>query len=131
MNKKIVIIGMILIVIAVILGAFGAHALKERLPIEKLTSFEAGVRYQMYNGIALLVLGFNVDKMNFSLKWPFRILIIGVLFFSVSIYFLAIQPLLGVSLKFFGPVTPFGGVLMITAWMIIIFRLLNDRQISS
>ena len=130
MNKRIVVTGMLLIVVAIILGAFGAHALKERLPLEKLTSFETGVRYQMYHGIALLILGFNAGRMNFNLKWSFRIMLVGVLFFSLSIYLLSIQPVLEIELKFLGPVTPIGGVLMITAWVLLIFRLLNDRQIS-
>lgn len=122
--------GVILIVLAIILGAFGAHALKEVLPAEKLLSFETGVRYQMYHGITLMVIGFNANKLNFSLKWPVGLLFIGVIFFSGSIYFLAIEPLLNVNLKFLGPITPIGGVLMITAWVLIIFRLINDRQMS-
>ena len=130
MNKKVVITGVILIVLAIVLGAFGAHALKEVLPAEKLLSFETGVRYQMYHGIALMVIGFNANKLNFSLKWSVGLLFIGVIFFSGSIYFLAIQPLLNVNLKFLGPITPIGGVLMITAWVLIIFRLINDRQMS-
>jgi len=125
-----VITGVILIVLAIILGAFGAHALKEVLPAEKLLSFETGVRYQMYHGITLMVIGFNANKLNFSLKWPVGLLFIGVIFFSGSIYFLAIEPLLNVNLKFLGPITPIGGVLMITAWVLIIFRLINDRQMS-
>ena len=130
MNKRVVIIGMVLIVLAIVLGAFGAHSLKEVLPSEKLLSFETGVRYQMYHGITLIIIGFNADKLNFNLRWPIRLLFTGVVFFSGSIYFLAIQPLMNMNFKFLGPVTPIGGGLMITAWVLIIFRLINDRQMS-
>ena len=84
----------------------------------------------MYHGITLIIIGFNADKLNFNLRWPIRLLFTGVVFFSGSIYFLAIQPLLNMNFKFLGPVTPIGGGLMITAWVLIIFRLINDRQMS-
>lgn len=100
MNKSIVIIGIVMLVIAIVLGAFGAHALKEHLTPEKLNTFEVGVRYQVYHGLAFLILGFSADKFQFSLKLPTRLIFVGVLMFSGSIYFLAIQEMLDVSLKF-------------------------------
>lgn len=130
MKKGTVITGMILVVIAIILGAFGAHALKESLDSEKISSFETGVRYQMYHGLALIVLGFNEGKLNLRSRILIRLMVAGVLLFSCSIYLLAIQPIVGFNLKFLGPVTPIGGVLMITAWVMLIIHLLNDRQLS-
>ncbi|MCH2225498.1 MAG: DUF423 domain-containing protein [Crocinitomicaceae bacterium] len=124
MNKSICIIGALLLLISIILGAFGAHALKEVISMERLTSFETGVRYQIYHGLALLIIGLNVDKFQFSLKWTSRLFILGVIFFSCSIYLLSIQDLLGINLRFLGPVTPIGGSLLIIGWGLFIYQLM-------
>jgi uncharacterized membrane protein YgdD (TMEM256/DUF423 family) len=116
-----------MLVVAIILGAFGAHALKEHLTPEKLNSFEVGVRYQMYHGLAFLLLGLSTDKVQFSLKLPTRLIFIGVIMFSGSIYFLAIQEMLGVSLKFLGPITPLGGLLMITGWLLFMVKIIRSK----
>jgi uncharacterized membrane protein YgdD (TMEM256/DUF423 family) len=127
MNKSAVIIGVVMMVIAIILGAFGAHGLKEHLTPEKLNTFEVGVRYQIYHGLAFLILGLSADKVQFSLKRPIQFIFAGVLMFSVSIYFLAIQEMLGVSLKFLGPVTPLGGVLMIIGWILFLVKFIRSK----
>ena len=127
MNKSVVIIGVVMLVIAIILGAFGAHGLKEHLTPEKLNTFEVGVRYQIYHGLAFLILVLSADKVLVSLKLPIRLIFAGVLMFSVSIYFLAIQEMLGVSLKFLGPVTPLGGVLMITGWILFLVKIIRSK----
>jgi len=127
MNKSIVIIGIVLLVIAIVLGAFGAHALKEHLTLEKLNTFEVGVRYQVYHGLAFLILGMNADRVQFSLKLPIRLIFAGLLMFSGSIYFLAIQEMLGVSLKFLGPITPLGGLLMITGWLLFMVKIIRSK----
>ncbi len=116
MNRTIALTGTILLLISILLGAFGAHALKEILTEEQLVSFETGVRYQMIHGLGLLILGLNADRHQFQLKAIFRLLLIGVLLFSVSIYFLAMQDVLGMKLKFLGPITPLGGLLMMLGW---------------
>jgi uncharacterized membrane protein YgdD (TMEM256/DUF423 family) len=130
MERKFVIVGMILIVFSIVLGAFGAHALKEVLKDfpEKLSSFETGVRYQMYSGFAFLIVGLNADKFQFSLNSVFGTWLIGTLFFSVSIYFLAIQNVLGVSLKFLGPITPLGGLLLISGWISLLLKFLKQPK---
>ena len=127
MNKSIVIIGIVLLVIAIVLGAFGAHALKEHLTLEKLNTFEVGVRYQVYHGLAFLILGMNADRVQFSLKLPIRLIFAGLLMFSGSIYFLAIQEMLGVSLKFLGPITPLGGLLMIMGWILFLVKIMRSK----
>ncbi len=127
MDRKFVITGIILLFTGIILGAFGAHGLKKVLidfP-EKIASFETGVRYQMYSGFTFLVIGLNSDKFTFSLKTPFLLWVIGTIFFSFSIYFLALQPVLGVSLKFLGPITPIGGLLLILGWVILLIKYLK------
>lgn len=127
MNKSIVIIGIVMLVMAIVLGAFGAHALKEYLTLEKLNTFEVGVRYQVYHGLAFLILGMNADRVQFSLKLPIRLIFAGLLMFSGSIYFLAIQEMLGVSLKFLGPITPLGGLLIITGWLLFMVKIIRSK----
>ena len=125
MNKKIVLTAAILLMLAIILGAFGAHGLKEKVSPARIATFEVGVRYQFYIGLVMLILGFNEEKLGFSLKPTFLLLFIGVLFFSVSIYFLAIQEILGASLKFLLPITPIGGLLMIVGLFVFIVKLMR------
>jgi uncharacterized membrane protein YgdD (TMEM256/DUF423 family) len=125
MNKKIVLTAAVLLIVAIILGAFGAHGLKDSVSPERLVTFEVGVRYQFYIGLAMLILGLNEEKVGFSLKPTFLFLLIGILFFSVSIYFLAIQELLGASLKFLGPITPLGGLLMIIGLLVFVIKLMR------
>jgi uncharacterized membrane protein YgdD (TMEM256/DUF423 family) len=125
MNKKIVLTAAVLLIVAIILGAFGAHGLKDSVSPERIVTFEVGVRYQIYIGLAMLILGLNEENVGFSLKPTFLFLLIGVLFFSVSIYFLAIQELLGASLKFLGPVTPLGGILMIIGLLVFVIKLMR------
>lgn len=105
---------------AVILGAFGAHALKEILTAEQLLSFETAVRYQMYHAIVLLFVnifeGFSTKQKNvISILF-----IMGVLFFSGSIYLIQLTSITAKSIRF---VTPLGGFFFIIGWvsMMVIF----------
>lgn len=125
MNRTSVVTGIVLIVLAIILGAFGAHALKEKLDAAQLASFEVGVRYQMYHGLALLGIGLTSSKFPFSLTFFNRMIVIGVVAFSASIYLLAIQSIFGVKLSFLGPITPIGGSVLIVAWCILLIKLVR------
>ncbi|MGV0965764.1 DUF423 domain-containing protein [Empedobacter falsenii] len=101
---------------AVILGAFGAHAFKKILPAEKLASFEVGVRYQMYHAIVLLAVGMYFQFNNGLERSAAWCLIAGTFVFSVSIYLLSFAEHWNVNLKFLGPITPLGGLFMIIGW---------------
>ena len=127
-NNKIAAVGALFILIGIILGAFGAHALKELITPEKLSSFETGVRYEIYHGLAIFLIGLNYKKFAFKSNWAIALMVVGVILFSGSIYFLALSEIIGVELSFLGPVTPIGGTLMIIAWIIIVLRLLSHRQ---
>jgi uncharacterized membrane protein YgdD (TMEM256/DUF423 family) len=105
--------------LAVIFGAFGAHALKKILSDDQLKSFETGVKYQMYHAIVLLILGLNPIYITSGIYWCFTI---GILFFSFSIYGLVISSAKGKKLKFLGPITPLGGLLFIVGWLLIIIN---------
>ena len=94
MEKKILLAACALGLLAIIFGAFGAHALKKTLTIEQLNSFETGVKYQMYHGLALLCLALLLDKLEFSIKFMKIGILMGVLLFSGSIYVLSLQELM-------------------------------------
>lgn len=101
--------------LAIILGAFGAHALQKILSEEQLKSFETGVKYQMYHAIVLLTLGYNTTVSSIT-YWCFTL---GVLLFSFSIYGLVLSSAKGKKLKFLGPITPIGGLLLLTGWLLL------------
>ena len=107
--------------LSVILGAFGAHALKKILSVERLESFETGVRYQMYAAFFLLIAGYILKFDTSSQKWISILMIAGTMLFSFSIYFLSMQDYFGMNLKFLGPITPLGGLCMIISWGLLIF----------
>lgn len=125
MNKKIVLTGAVLLALAIILGAFGAHGLKTIVSAEKVESFETGVRYQFYSAFSLLILGLHAGKFSFSLNPVYILLLTGTFFFSFSIYLLSLQEYWNTSLSFLGPVTPIGGVLMIAAWLVFAVKLMR------
>lgn len=129
MRKSIVTTGVLLILTSIILGAFGAHALEKVIKdVNRLHSFEVGVRYQMYGGIGLLLLGALYDYFPFSLKLVYRLQTIGILLFSLSIYGLVLTPLLGINLKmYFGPLTPIGGLLLIIGWVVLLVKHLKSK----
>lgn len=121
------VIGAIYGMTSVILGAFGAHAFKKILSAERLTSFETGVKYQMYSALLLLIIGFFLKFETSIERWASILLILGTFFFSVSIYFLSFQEILGGNFKFLGPVTPLGGLLIILGWLFLIITLVKLR----
>jgi uncharacterized membrane protein YgdD (TMEM256/DUF423 family) len=126
MKKRYVICGSILFCLSIILGAFGAHALKNLILETKLDSFEVGVRYQMFQSLAIVVLGINAKSFNFNLNRILLLMIVGIIIFSFSIYLLALSSLLNVSLHFLGPITPLGGMILIISWSVFIFKLIKN-----
>lgn len=108
--------------IAVILGAFTAHALKSKLSLEALQSFETAVRYQFLHALVLLFVNTFED---FNLKQKNTIsffLIAGIILFSGSIYLIY---LLNISAKLIWFVTPLGGVLLIIGWFLLLFQFIK------
>jgi uncharacterized membrane protein YgdD (TMEM256/DUF423 family) len=114
---------------AVITGAFGAHSLKAMLSPEQLSSFETGVRYQMYHALLLVLIGVLQHSHKHRILLVARNLIIsGIFLFSFSIYALNLQEIIGLKLKFLGPVTPLGGLLLITGWLCLLMFALKSTQ---
>jgi uncharacterized membrane protein YgdD (TMEM256/DUF423 family) len=127
MSQKIVLTALILGALSIVLGAFGAHGLKKFLTIEQLNSFEIGVRYQMYHALFLLFVaqtGYITDKQ----KWVvFLITLLGILLFSGSIYLLATSTITSIKAKFLGPITPLGGLLLISSWICLFYCIIAKK----
>ena len=126
MNSTALIFGSIFGCTAIILGAFGAHLLKKKLTQEQLQSFETGVKYQMYHAIVLLILGFQLNPNVVFYNYIINVFIIGTFLFSFSIYGLVISSAKNKKLKFLGPITPLGGLLLVIGWSLLIYVFVFD-----
>ncbi len=113
--------------LSVILGAFGAHALKKVISLDKLQSFETGVRYQMYGAFFLLIVGYILKFETSAERWISILMIAGIFMFSVSIYLLAFSEVASIPTKIVGPITPFGGLLMIISWAMLLFYFFKNK----
>lgn len=121
--------------IAVALGALGAHFLKGKLSTglitpDQLIGFDTAVKYQMYHVLAMLALFiFSKHNSNKYIKWAFNSFIIGIVFFSGSLYFLCTRNLLGAEwLKALGPITPIGGLFFVVGWIFIALTALQTNK---
>lgn len=110
-------LGIALAAIGVALGALGAHALANVLEPPALTSYLTAVRYQIYHAFALILLGLYHLQTKEAIRTPYLLMSIGVVLFSGSIYGLTLLPLLDISARWLGPITPIGGLLLIFGWM--------------
>ena len=128
MEKKIFLLASILGLIAVVLGAFAAHGLRDALNTTSLESFQTGVRYQMYHAFFLFVVGLMPQLQPQQKKRLFWLVLLGVLLFSGSIYLLATNALTPIDFAFLGPVTPLGGLLLICAWGVLVFYLIKRKN---
>jgi uncharacterized membrane protein YgdD (TMEM256/DUF423 family) len=113
MDKAFFALGSLSGLLAVALGAFGAHALKGRLDVELLATFEVGVRYQMYHALALLAAGWACTR------WPGTavtasgwLFVAGTVVFSGSLYALALT-----GARWLGAITPLGGLALLAGWV--------------
>ncbi len=118
-------VGALFGLLAVIFGAFGAHALKKTLTEDQLRSFEIGVKYQMYHAILLIVLGFNLGFSSPLESYIAYCFMLGVFLFSFSIYGLSISASKGAKWKWLGPVTPLGGLLLAAGWTLLLYSFID------
>ncbi len=103
--------------LAVILGAFGAHAFKKIMTDEQLKSYETGVKYQFYHALLLLFLGMHPQIE--LLRYASYAIIIGTLLFSFSIYGLCWSGVKNKKLRILGPITPIGGLFLLSGWILL------------
>jgi len=128
MNKTIFTTACIFGLLAVVLGAFGAHGLQKLVDAKSVTSFETGVRYQMYHAFLLFVLGLLPNISERIKRIVFYLLVVGVVMFSFSIYLLAINALVDFDFKTIAFITPIGGVFLIAAWGILGYKLYKAKE---
>ena len=112
---------------AVVFGALGAHYLKDLIASNQLTSFKTGVNYQFFHALAILLISLNKDKFNTHVKKGLFFLFLGTLFFSFSIYLLALKDLLLISFQYLVLITPIGGLLLIIGWFLLFFCLKKKK----
>lgn len=127
MNRTILLTGILLGMVAIILGAFGAHGLEKLVDADAIETFETGVRYQMYHALFLLFLGLYAGIAEKTKKIVFVFVLLGVILFSFSIYVLSLNTLTSFDFRVIGFLTPIGGVFMIMGWVLLAFRILKSR----
>lgn len=112
---------------SVVLGAFGAHLLKDLLTEHQLSSFQTGIRYQMFHGLSILILALNENYFTEKLNRVLQLMSVGIILFSLSIYLLNLQELLELPLSFLGPVTPLGGLFLIASWILLFLNVKKNK----
>jgi len=128
MAKTFIVIGALAGLLAVMLGAFGAHGLRGQIDETLLAAFNTGAQYQMYHALALLMVGilaqlFPAQKL---LRWSGSFFIAGMILFSGSLYALALT-----QIKWFGPVTPVGGVAFMVGWLLLAFAATKFKAVKT
>ena len=128
MDKKIFSTAALLGMTSIILGAFGAHKLKEFLTLEQLATFETGVKYQMYHALFLLFVGLNAALSQKAKQIIYFLTLFGVICFSGSIYLLATNSLTSFDFRAIGIVTPIGGLMLILAWSVLLLNVWKKKS---
>jgi len=115
--------GCVMAGLGVAAGAFGAHALKQRLPEDLLAVFETAVRYQMYHALGLLAVAFAMNRWpdgNFQVAgW---LLLLGIILFSGSLYALCLT-----GIRLLGAITPFGGLCFMAGWAVLAWGVWSSK----
>jgi len=125
MHKGFLRVGTLLAMLAVALGAFGAHGLKKIVDADAVAVFDTGVRYQVYHAVGLLMAGILYGSFsNRRMVWAGRLFIAGIILFSGSLYLLTFFRASGiVGLSGIGILTPIGGVGFIAGWLMLLLSL--------
>ena len=127
-QRKIFITATLLGLVGVVLGAFAAHGLRSVLTDSALESFQTGVRYQMYHAFFLFVIGLNSHLSSVQKKYILGLTLAGIILFSLSIYLLATNAMTSIDFAFLGPVTPIGGLFLISAWGALLYGLIEHKN---
>jgi len=125
MFRTYVMLGAINLLVSVALGAFGAHGLQGMITEHYLEIYETGVRYHMIHALGLLAVALIADRIgeNNLIKWSGRLLFTGILFFSLSLYVLALT-----SIGILGAITPIGGVCFLTGWALMAASVYKSKR---
>ncbi|AHD04494.1 DUF423 domain-containing protein [Paenibacillus larvae] len=116
MYKIFLLLGSINAFLSVALGAFGAHILKSRIPANMLANYETGVQYHMAHALGLILVAILADKLGQGglITWAGWALFIGIIFFSGSLYVMALT-----GVRTLGAITPIGGMAFLTGWILL------------
>ncbi|SUM40009.1 membrane protein [Staphylococcus haemolyticus] len=115
MMKLFIILGALCTMMSVGTGAFGAHGLEGKLSDKYMSVWEKAVNYQMYHGLGLIIIGVISGTTSINVNWAGWFLFLGVVFFSGSLYILALT-----QIRILGAITPIGGLLFIAGWLMLI-----------
>ena len=127
-RQKTLIFGISLMIVCILLGAFGAHALKEYFTGEMMANYDTAIRYMMIHALAFMILAlgkFPSDKLKISVT----LIKLGVVLFSGSIFILIALKLLSSGPLFFFIITPIGGTLMIAGWTMALIQVIKTKSI--
>jgi uncharacterized membrane protein YgdD (TMEM256/DUF423 family) len=129
MNKRIILTAAFFGALAVVLGAFGAHRIKDLIDITSLSVWQKGVEYQFYHVFALLYLSTFARYKNKLINLSFIFFTVGIVLFSGSLYLLTIAKILHHQslISFLGPITPIGGLCFILGWIFLFLAALKDK----
>jgi uncharacterized membrane protein YgdD (TMEM256/DUF423 family) len=135
MAKKWLITGFIFAALAIILGAFAAHSLKDfiatgNIDEQGLQNFETGARYEMYHAFALIVCGILAKLFGDArfIKIAGILFVAGIILFSGSLYLLSTRNIIGMETwKWLGPLTPLGGLSFISGWVVLIVGMIRGK----
>lgn len=122
--KVFLILGAVNALLAVMLGAFGAHVLRARLSADLMAVYQTGIHYHLFHALGLLVVGLLATQLPTSvpLKWSGGLMLAGIVLFSGSLYVLSIS-----GQRWLGAITPLGGVAFILAWALFVIAVLKAR----
>jgi len=110
-----------------VLGAFAVHGLQYNLNEASIKSFLTGVRYQFYHAFFLFIVGLIPSIKQYQKKIILWLVSTGVVLFSMSIYLLSINKLTLYDLTFLGPITPIGGIVLISAWITFLYYIMKSK----
>ena len=123
MAKLFLALGCINALLVVLIGAFGAHALKARLTVENMAVFQTGVQYHFYHAVGLILLGLIALQIPITpyLRWSGWVMLVGIILFSGSLYTLSIT-----NIRWLGMITPLGGTAFILAWLMLTIGIMKS-----
>ena len=122
--KKAKIFGTLFVLISVTFGAVNTHYLKSILPKIDIDSIDVSLRYMMYHGLGLLIISILPIKKK---RYIINLIIVGTLLFSLSILILSFQSISNSNLGWLGPLTPIGGLLLISGWIILLYSFIREK----
>lgn len=130
MDKKFIIIGAIISMLSIIMGAFGAHLVENKLGQKAADIFDTAATYQMYHGLAIICTAIIMTHISSQyFRKAIYFFLVGTICFSGSLYLLAFKSQLAGLTSFIGPITPIGGLLFIIGWILFILGIVKGRRL--